>query len=77
LNSDGDFDNGIISHEYGHGISNRLAGGPAKLKLFGNYEGMGEGWSGAALMMQLKSGDVGTTQLLLLSFLVNQRQDKV
>jgi hypothetical protein len=27
INSDGDFDNGIISHEYGHGISTRLAGG--------------------------------------------------
>ena len=28
-NRDGDFDNGIIAHEYGHGISNRLTGGPA------------------------------------------------
>jgi hypothetical protein len=27
VNSDGDFDNGIIAHEYGHGISTRLAGG--------------------------------------------------
>ena len=25
---DGDFENGIILHEYGHGISNRLTGGP-------------------------------------------------
>ena len=25
---DGDFENGIIIHEYGHGISNRLTGGP-------------------------------------------------
>ena len=25
---DSDFDNGIIAHEYGHGISNRLTGGP-------------------------------------------------
>jgi hypothetical protein len=25
--SDGDFDNGIIAHEYGHVISTRLAGG--------------------------------------------------
>src|SRR5690606_38885620 len=28
VNSDGDFDNGVIAHEYGHGISNRLTGGP-------------------------------------------------
>ncbi|KPM47694.1 M36 family metallopeptidase, partial [Jiulongibacter sediminis] len=26
--TDGDFDNGIIAHEYGHGWSNRLTGGP-------------------------------------------------
>ena len=25
---DGDLDNGIVAHEYGHGISNRLTGGP-------------------------------------------------
>ena len=26
---DGDLDNGVIIHEYGHGVSNRLTGGPA------------------------------------------------
>ena len=26
---DTDLDNGVIAHEYGHGISNRLTGGPA------------------------------------------------
>ena len=26
---DGDLENGIIIHEYGHGVSNRLTGGPA------------------------------------------------
>ena len=26
---DGAFDNGVVSHEFGHGISNRLTGGPA------------------------------------------------
>ena len=25
---DSDLDNGVIAHEYGHGISNRLTGGP-------------------------------------------------
>ena len=25
---DGDIENGIIIHEYGHGVSNRLTGGP-------------------------------------------------
>ncbi|MGH3011810.1 MAG: M36 family metallopeptidase, partial [Gaiellaceae bacterium] len=41
---DGDFDNGIIVHEYGHGVSNRLTGGPAVNCLTGN-EQAGEGWS--------------------------------
>jgi hypothetical protein len=41
---DGDFENGIIIHEYGHGISLRLTGGPGINCLSGN-EQMGEGWS--------------------------------
>ncbi len=44
-NRDGDLDNGIIVHEYGHGVSNRLAGGPANTSCLNNQEQMGEGWS--------------------------------
>lgn len=40
-----DFDNGVITHEYGHGISNRLTGGPANTSCLSNAEQMGEGWS--------------------------------
>ena len=42
---DGDFDNGIIAHEYGHGISNRTTGGPSASNCLFNAEQMGEGWS--------------------------------
>lgn len=42
---DGDLDNGIIAHEYGHGISNRLTGGPAIVNCLQNAEQAGEGWS--------------------------------
>lgn len=42
---DGDLDNGIILHEYTHGISNRLTGGPANAGCLSNNEQMGEGWS--------------------------------
>lgn len=42
---DGDVDNGIIAHEFGHGISNRLTGGPANSSCVGNAEHGGEGWS--------------------------------
>lgn len=42
---DGDVDNGIVAHEFGHGISNRLTGGPANSSCVGNGEHGGEGWS--------------------------------
>ncbi|GGE98596.1 peptidase M36 [Hymenobacter cavernae] len=59
---DGDFDNGVIAHEYGHGISNRLTGGPANSNCLGNAEQMGEGWSDFfGLWMTTKPGDQGYT----------------
>lgn len=42
---DSGFDNGIVIHEYGHGISIRLTGGPANSDCLTNDEQMGEGWS--------------------------------
>ncbi len=42
---DSDFDNGVIAHEYGHGISTRLTGGPANSSCLTNQEQAGEGWS--------------------------------
>jgi extracellular elastinolytic metalloproteinase len=65
---DGDFDNGIIVHEYGHGISNRLTGGPGTTSCLPTQvlasgmvlttEQMGEGWSDwFGLMMTMKRGD--------------------
>jgi len=44
---DGDLDNSIIMHEYGHGVSNRLTGGPMNVGCLpsGQSGGMGEGWS--------------------------------
>jgi extracellular elastinolytic metalloproteinase len=46
---DGSLDNSVPIHEYGHGISNRLTGGPAASGCLSNSEsgGMGEGWSDA------------------------------
>jgi hypothetical protein len=58
---DGDFDNGIIAHEYGHGISNRLTGGAATTNCLNNSEQMGEGWSDwFGLMVTMESSDLGT-----------------
>jgi hypothetical protein len=59
-NRDSDFDAGVVAHEYGHGISNRLVGGPTSIACLINAlqpdpnnpgalipigEQMGEGWS--------------------------------
>lgn len=64
----GSFDNGIIAHEYGHGISNRLTGGPSRSGCLQNYdnngnsdgEQMGEGWSDFfTLITSAKSTDDG------------------
>jgi hypothetical protein len=42
---DGDFDAGVIVHEYTHGISNRLTGGRLVVNCLQGQEQMGEGWS--------------------------------
>lgn len=76
INADGDFDNGIISHEYGHGISTRLTGGPANSSCLFNDEAMGEGWSDwFALMMQLKAGDNGSDPKGIAAFAASQPLD--
>lgn len=59
-NRTSDLDNGVIAHEYGHGVSNRLVGGPANVNCLTNVEQMGEGWSDyLALMLTMKPGDTG------------------
>lgn len=48
---DGDFEAGIVIHEYSHGLSTRLTGGPMDSSCLGWGEagGMGEGWGGELL----------------------------
>jgi len=58
---DGDFDNSVIVHEYGHGISIRLTGGPSTSSCLNNQEQMGEGWSDwFGTVMTMQAGDVAT-----------------
>ena len=83
---DGSFDNGVVSHEYGHGISNRLTGGPAQASCAiqtvttgtGSAattlttQGMGEGWSDFfGLWMTTQPGDDGRQPRYVGSYLVN------
>ncbi|HET6380309.1 MAG TPA: M36 family metallopeptidase [candidate division Zixibacteria bacterium] len=55
---DSDLDSGVIIHEYGHGVSNRLTGGPGTVNCLNNAEQMGEGWSDfLALVLTAQAGD--------------------
>jgi hypothetical protein len=79
---DGDFDNGIIAHEYGHGISNRLTGGPSATSCLpsanGNSEQMGEGWSDwIGLMMTISEEDLATQGRGIGTFAVAQPTDGI
>jgi extracellular elastinolytic metalloproteinase len=59
---DSDLDAGVIAHEYGHGISNRLTGGPAIVSCLNNAEQMGEGWSDwFAMTLTTHPSDTPTT----------------
>ncbi len=57
---DGSLDNGVIVHEYGHGISIRQVGGPSTSCL-NNRQQAGEGWSDwHGLVYTAKPGDQGS-----------------
>ncbi|KAI2617344.1 Fungalysin metallopeptidase-domain-containing protein [Hypomontagnella submonticulosa] len=62
------FEAGVIIHEYSHGLSNRLTGGPANSNCLNALEsgGMGEGWGDFfATAIRLKPGDTRTTDYSL------------
>ena len=70
---DGDFDNGIIAHEYGHGVSNRLTAGAQNAGCLGNDEQMGEGWSDwLGLMMTISADDIATEGRGIGTYATNQ-----
>lgn len=73
---DGDFENGIIAHEYGHGISIRLTGGPANSSCLNLGEQMGEGWSDFfAMIMTAKPGDRGNMARGMGNFALRQNTE--
>jgi hypothetical protein len=70
---DSNFDNGILVHEYGHGLSNRLTGGPSQASCLANAEQGGEGWSDwLALMLTINNGDDGTEAKGVGTYVLNQ-----
>ncbi len=72
-NKDGDFDNLVIIHEFGHGVSNRLTGGPGAAGCLGGQEQMGEGWSDyLGVIMTMKPGDMAETPRAVGTYLTGQ-----
>lgn len=70
---DSDFDNGIIVHEYTHGISNRLTGGRLQAGCLGNTEQAGEGWSDwFGLAMTTTSEDFAEERRGIGTYVLNQ-----
>jgi hypothetical protein len=68
---DGSFDNGVVSHEFGHGISNRLTGGGSATCLDNTtgYQTMGEGWSDFfGLWMTTRPGDIGSNRRYIATY---------
>ncbi|SFN13189.1 Por secretion system C-terminal sorting domain-containing protein [Algoriella xinjiangensis] len=73
---DGSLDNGIIAHEYGHGISNRLTGPITNANCLNNLEQMGEGWSDFfGLMITQLPTDKSTTKRGIGTFATNDAID--
>jgi hypothetical protein len=60
---DGDLDAGVIAHEIGHGISNRLVGGPSNVSCLRTFQQrQGEGWSDWwSFALTMRAGDDGAT----------------
>ena len=70
---DSALDNSVIIHEYGHGLSVRLTGGPAEANCLWNYEQMSEGWSDfLGLVMTIKPDDSGEMARGYATYLRNQ-----
>jgi hypothetical protein len=57
---DSDLDSAVIVHEYTHGVSTRLTGGPSNVLCLENLEQGGEGWSDwFAMAFTARTGDTG------------------
>ncbi|MEX2176183.1 MAG: M36 family metallopeptidase, partial [Pirellulaceae bacterium] len=75
---DGDLDGFIVTHEYGHGVSNRLTGGPANAGALNSLQsgGMGEGWSDwLGLIFTQKPTDTRDTPQTFGTWLYGQAAD--
>ncbi|KAJ2786593.1 hypothetical protein GGI15_001398 [Coemansia interrupta] len=67
-NRDGDLEQDIVAHEFTHGVSNRLTGGPSNTDCLydGEAGGMGEGWSDTvANLLRIVPGMTRSTDMVM------------
>jgi hypothetical protein len=72
---DASIDVGVVIHEYGHGVTNRLTGGPSDVNCLAQAQsrGMGEGWSDFwAIALTAKPGDSRTLRRPIGTYLLGQ-----
>ncbi|MFN4298266.1 MAG: T9SS-dependent M36 family metallopeptidase [Thermaurantimonas sp.] len=73
ISFDSSFDNGVVLHEYGHGISTRLTGGASNSNCLSNQEQAGEGWSDLfGLFFTTTSSNTSTQRRGISTFLIGQ-----
>jgi hypothetical protein len=75
---DSSFDAGVVVHEYTHGVTNRLTGGPSNVSCMDAAEsaGMGEGFSDwFALVFTAMPGDLSTDARGIAAYLRGQPQN--
>lgn len=70
---DSDLDAGVIAHEYCHGLSIRLTGGPSNSGCLNNVQQGGEGWSDlCGLFFTAKASDEAITPRGIGTYVLNQ-----
>jgi extracellular elastinolytic metalloproteinase len=75
---DGSLDNLVVIHEFGHGVSKRLTGGPSNVSVLNSNQsgGMGEGWSDWwGLALTAKASDSNTQARAVGTWLFGQAPD--
>tara|TARA_R110000787_G_scaffold86285_2_gene183981 strand:+ start:20694 stop:23306 length:2613 start_codon:yes stop_codon:yes gene_type:complete len=72
-NKDSDLDNLVVAHEYAHGYTYRLLGGPASTNCFTDREAISEGYSDwLGLLFTLNASSLGTTPRGYATYFFNQ-----
>ena len=76
-NKDGSYDSVVIAHEYGHGVTSRLVGGPFTIDCLTNDEQMTEGWCDwFGTILTIQAGDLGEDNRQIGNYYFNKPIDR-